>query len=94
MHISRRGSDRHTERPAGRYPGLHERVGDVPEELAWNVDPYFSTPVDLGHKFTLWTPTAPGEHSLMAYETSAGGPIRTVTVNPATPLGPGCIVAP
>ena len=65
-----------------------------PEELAWNVDPYFSTPVVLGHKFTLWTPTAPGEHSLMAYETSAGGPIRTVTVNPATPLGPGCIVAP
>ncbi|SNS99818.1 hypothetical protein [Rhodococcoides kyotonense] len=65
-----------------------------PEELAWNFDPYFSTPVVLGHKVTLWTPTAPGEHSLMAYQTSAGGPIQTVTVNPATPIGPACIVAP
>ncbi|MFG1782613.1 hypothetical protein ACGFIU_09245 [Rhodococcus oryzae] len=66
----------------------------LPQDLAWNIDPYYSTPVILGHKVTLWTPTAPGEHSLMAYQTSAGGPIRTVTVNPATPLGPGCIVAP
>lgn len=65
-----------------------------PQDLAWNIDPYYSTPVILGHKVTLWTPTAPGEHSLMAYQTSAGGPIQTVTVNPATPLGPGCIVAP
>jgi hypothetical protein len=65
-----------------------------PQDLAWNLDPYFSTPVILGHKVTLWTPTAPGEHSLMAYQTSAGGPVQTVAVNPPTPLGPGCIVAP
>jgi hypothetical protein len=65
-----------------------------PEEQAWKVDPYFSTPVILGHKVALWTPTAPGEHSLMAYQTSAGGPVRTVTVNPATPLGPVCLVTP
>ncbi|RRQ29242.1 hypothetical protein DK926_05005 [Rhodococcus sp. Eu-32] len=66
----------------------------LPQELAWNFDPYYSTPVILGHKVTLWTPTAPGSHSLMAYQTSAGGPVQTVTVNPAIPVGPGCIVAP
>lgn len=66
-----------------------------PQELMWDtIDPYYSSPVILGHAFTLWTPTAPGEHSLMAYQTSAGGPIETVTVNPGVPIGPGCIVAP
>ncbi|MCQ4121559.1 hypothetical protein [Rhodococcus tibetensis] len=66
-----------------------------PQELIWDtVDPYYNSPVALGHAFTLWTPTEPGEHSLMAYQTSAGGPIETVTVNPGTPIGPGCIVAP
>ncbi|WP_237341709.1 hypothetical protein [Williamsia soli] len=65
-----------------------------PGELVWTIDPYYSTPVIAGHKVTLWTPTAPGEHSLMAYQTSAGGPIQTVTVKPATPLGPACLVAP
>ncbi|MDJ0396552.1 hypothetical protein QMK17_24940 [Rhodococcus sp. G-MC3] len=64
------------------------------EEFMWQSDPYWSSPVVLGHKVTLWTPTTPGEHSLMAYQTSAGGPIETVTVNPATPLGPICLVAP
>ncbi|MFE5876851.1 hypothetical protein ACFQ6H_16410 [Rhodococcus sp. NPDC056506] len=66
-----------------------------PQELIWDtVNPYFTLPVVLGHAVTLWTPTAPGEHSLMAYQTSAGGPVATVMVNPATPIGPGCIVAP
>lgn len=86
-----------TDTPSGPRVDIQDYTNEsvmFPEELAWNVDPYFSTPVVLGHKLTLWTPTAPGEHSLMAYETSAGGPVRTVTVNPATPLGPGCIVAP
>lgn len=64
------------------------------EEFMWQFDPYFSTPTILGHKVTLWTPLTPGEHSLMAYQTSAGGPIATVKVNPATPLGPLCLVAP
>lgn len=64
------------------------------EEFMWQFDPYFSTPTVLGHKVTLWTPLTPGEHSIMAYQTSAGGPIATVTVNPATPLGPLCLVAP
>lgn len=64
------------------------------EQFAWQYDGYFSTPVILGHKITLWTPLTPGEHSLMAYQTSAGGPIATVTVNPATPVGPLCLVAP
>ncbi|WP_254699096.1 hypothetical protein [Rhodococcus sp. SGAir0479] len=52
------------------------------------------TPVMFGHAVTLWTPTAPGEHSIMAYQTSAGGPEETVTVDAATPLGPLCLVAP
>lgn len=66
-----------------------------PQELIWDtIDPYYVAPVVLGHAFTLWTPTAPGEHSLMAYQTSAGGPVETVTVNPGIPIGPGCIVAP
>ncbi|MFE4499821.1 hypothetical protein ACFRFQ_08140 [Rhodococcus sp. NPDC056743] len=66
-----------------------------PQELIWDtINPYYVSPVIFGHAVTLWTPTAPGEHSLMAYQTSAGGPIETVTVNPGVPLGPGCIVAP
>ena len=64
------------------------------EEFMWQFDGYWSSPVVLGHKVSLWTPTTPGEHSLMAYETSAGGPIATVTVNPATAVGPMCLVAP
>ena len=64
------------------------------EEFAWQFDPYWSSPVIAGYKVSLWTPTTPGEHSLMAYETSAGGPVATVTVNPATPVGPLCLVAP
>lgn len=64
------------------------------EEFMWQFDPYYSTPTIFGHKVTLWTPLTPGEHSLMAYQTSAGGPVATVTVNPATSLGPVCLVAP
>lgn len=64
------------------------------EDFVWQFDGYFSTPVVLGHKVTLWTPTTPGQHSLMAYQTSAGGPVATVNVNPATPAGPLCFVAP
>ena len=64
------------------------------EQFMWQFDGYWCSPVILGHKISLWTPTTPGEHSLMAYETSAGGPIATVTVNPATPVGPICLVAP
>ena len=64
------------------------------EEFVWQFDPYFSTPAILGHKVTLWTPLTAGEHSLMAYQTSAGGPVATVTVNPATALGPICLVSP
>ncbi|OUS97263.1 hypothetical protein CA951_02640 [Rhodococcus sp. NCIMB 12038] len=66
-----------------------------PQELIWDtIDPYYNSPVILGHAFSLWTPTAPGEHTLMAYQTSAGGPVETVTVTPDTPIGPVCIVAP
>jgi hypothetical protein len=66
-----------------------------PADVIWNtVNPYYVSPVMLGHAFSLWTPTAPGEHTLMAYQTSAGGPTATVTVNPGVPIGPGCIVAP
>ena len=64
------------------------------EEFMWQFDGYWSSPVVLGHKVSLWTPTAPGVHSLMAYETSAGGPVATVTVNPAISVGPICLVAP
>lgn len=64
------------------------------EEFVWQFDPYFSTPAILGHKVTLWTPLTAGEHSLMAYQTSAGGPVATVTVNPAATLGPICLVSP
>lgn len=64
------------------------------EKFVWQFDGYWSSPVILGHKVSLWTPMRTGEHSLMAYETSAGGPTATVTVNPATPIGPVCIVAP
>ena len=64
------------------------------EKFVWQFDGYWSSPVIRGHKVTLWTPTRIGEHTLMAYETSAGGPTATVTVNPATPIGPVCIVAP
>ncbi|WP_241962403.1 hypothetical protein [Rhodococcus opacus] len=64
-----------------------------PQELIWDtIDPYYNSPVVLGHAFSLWTPTAPGEHTLMAYQTSAGGPVETVTVTPGTPIGPVCIV--
>ncbi|MDV8024799.1 hypothetical protein [Rhodococcus sp. IEGM 1330] len=87
-----------------RTDGLNEPRTDIAaigydsimpiEEFAWQFDPYFSIPAVLGHKITLWTPLTAGEHSLMAYQTSAGGPITTVTVNPATPLGPICLVAP
>ncbi|MDH6282410.1 hypothetical protein [Prescottella agglutinans] len=52
------------------------------------------TPVVFDHALALWTPTAPGEHAIMAYQTSAGGPVETVTVNPGVPIGPACIVAP
>lgn len=66
-----------------------------PQNFAWDfISPYWVNPVVFDHAFTLWTPTAPGEHSVMAYQTSAGGPVETVTVNPATPIGPACIVAP
>lgn len=64
------------------------------EEFMWQFDGYWYSPTILGHKFTLVTPTAPGEHSLMAYQTSAGGPIATIDVNPAVPVGPICLVAP
>lgn len=66
-----------------------------PQEFAWDhISPYWVNPVMFGHAVTLWTPTAPGEHSIMAYQTSAGGPEETVRVDPATPLGPLCLVAP
>lgn len=66
-----------------------------PQEFAWDfISPYWVNPVILGHAVTLWTPTAPGEHAIMAYQTSAGGPVEKVTVNPALPLGPLCFVAP
>ncbi|MDV7246378.1 MULTISPECIES: hypothetical protein [Rhodococcus] len=58
------------------------------------VSDYYVTPVVFDHALVLWTPTVPGEHNLMAYQTSAGGPVETVTVNPGTPIGPACIVAP
>ncbi|MDV7347686.1 hypothetical protein [Rhodococcus oxybenzonivorans] len=59
-----------------------------PQELIWDtIDPYYNSPVILGHAFSLWTSTAPGEHTLMAYQTSAGGPVETVTVTPGTPIG-------
>ncbi|WP_137726311.1 hypothetical protein [Prescottella subtropica] len=87
-----------TERPDERGVSIvdYNKASTMfPQELIWDtVNPYYVTPVVSGHAFTLWTPTVPGEHRLMAYQTSAGGPIATVTVNPGTPIGPGCIVAP
>ncbi|PTR22198.1 hypothetical protein C8K36_11268 [Rhodococcus sp. OK519] len=66
-----------------------------PHEFAWDhISPYWQNPVIFDHAFTFWTPTAPGEHAIMAYQTSAGGPVEKVTVNPAIPLGPLCLVAP
>ncbi|OZG29133.1 hypothetical protein BH683_010730 [Williamsia sp. 1138] len=66
-----------------------------PTDLIWNaVDPYFVNPVIFDHAFTLWTPTAPGQHAIMAYQTSAGGPVEIVEVEPATPVGPACFLAP
>ena len=53
---------------------------------------YFTTPVVGNRAFSLWTPTRPGKHVLMAYQTSAGGPQRSITVRSGTPVGPGCIV--
>ncbi|MDH6679014.1 hypothetical protein M2284_003230 [Rhodococcus sp. LBL1] len=71
------------------------RSGAVTATLAWNIgSPYWVTPVVFDHALALWTPTAPGEHAIMAYQTSAGGPVETVTVNPGVPIGPACIVAP
>ncbi|MCZ4278980.1 hypothetical protein [Rhodococcoides yunnanense] len=77
----------------GISPGGYDAVMPI-EEFMWQFDGYWSSPVVLGHKVSLWTPTAPGVHSLMAYETSAGGPVATVTVNPAISVGPICLVAP
>jgi hypothetical protein len=55
-----------------------------PTDIIWDaVDPYFVNPVIFDHAFTLWTPTAPGEHAIMAYQTSAGGPVEIVKVKPA-----------
>lgn len=66
-----------------------------PQHFAWDhISPYWQNPVIFDHVFSLWTPTAPGEHAIMAYQTSAGGPVEKVAVNPALPLGPLCFVAP
>jgi len=65
-----------------------------PQELTRDtLDPYYDSPVILGHAFHSGTPP-PGEHTLMAYQTSAGGPVETVTVTPGAPIGPVCIVVP
>lgn len=52
----------------------------------------YVSPVLANRAFALWTPTRPGKHTLTAYQTSAGGPTRTVTVRPGTPIGPGCVI--
>lgn len=52
----------------------------------------YVSPVLADRSLALWTPTRPGKHRLTAYQTSAGGPIRTITVRPGTPIGPGCLV--
>jgi fermentation-respiration switch protein FrsA (DUF1100 family) len=84
LHVSRGGQNLHFDRAKRVDRGLQSCL-DVP---------YYNSPVLLGHAFSLWTPTAPGEHTLMAYQTSAGGPVETVTVTPGTPIGPVCLVAP
>ena len=66
-----------------------------PQELIWDyIDPYYTSPVIFDHAFSLWTPHLPGEHAVMAFQTSAGGPVETVMVKSGTPIGPGCLVAP
>lgn len=51
----------------------------------------YVSPVLADRAFALWTPTRPGPHRLTAYQTSEGGPTRTITVRPGTPVGPGCL---
>ncbi|BDE57458.1 hypothetical protein [Prescottella equi] len=84
--------------PSDKGVGIvdYNRASSFPlQEFAWDhISPYWQNPVIFDHAFMLWTPTAPGEHALMAYQTSAGGPVEKVMVNPALPLGPLCFVAP
>ncbi|MCM6772017.1 hypothetical protein NDR87_03010 [Nocardia sp. CDC159] len=41
-----------------------------------------------------WTPTQPGTHAIMAYQTSAGGPVLTVQVGNGINTGSACLVLP
>jgi hypothetical protein len=59
-----------------------------------NLFPYWLTPVVVDRAYVLWTPTAPGGHAIMAYQSSAGGPVENVTVDAGAPVGPSCIVNP
>jgi hypothetical protein len=54
-----------------------------PAEVIWDAgDPYFAT-----QSFPLWMPTAPAEHAIMAYQSSAGGPVEIVQVKAASLVG-------
>ena len=64
----------------------------LPQDYFYDRKRIYLAPVINRHAYALWTPTSVGTHTLTAYQTSAGGPQRTVTVRPGTPVGPACIV--
>ena len=51
-------------------------------------------PVLNGTATVGWIPRTPGDHRIVAYHTSAGGPDVTVPVGTGIPLGPACFVLP
>lgn len=64
----------------------------LPQDYFSDRKQIYLAPVINRHAYALWTPTSVGTHTLTAYQTSAGGPIRTVIVKPGIPVGPACIV--
>ncbi len=64
----------------------------LPQNYFSDRNQVYLAPVINRHAYALWTPTSRGKHTLMAYQTSAGGPKRTVTVRSGIPVGPACIV--
>ncbi|NKR52050.1 hypothetical protein GS545_22950 [Rhodococcus hoagii] len=51
-------------------------------------------PVLNGTATVGWIPRTPGDHRIVAYHTSAGGPDVTVPAGTGIPLGPACFVLP
>ncbi|MCZ4590530.1 hypothetical protein O4328_44150 [Rhodococcus opacus] len=94
LQVSRGGHDNHSDGAKRVNRGLQPCLDVLPAGTDPDtLDPYYDSPVILGHAFHSGTPP-PGEHTLMAYQTSAGGPVETVTVTPGAPIGPVCIIVP